>query len=334
MDVALQITENSQVAEARRRISSHAADLGFSETKLGALAIVITEMATNLVKHAEGGELVVRAVASSGDVAGIELIALDKGPGMRDVAECLRDGYSTSGSPGTGMGAITRMSDDYDLYSLPGRGTAVMARLWAGSPGRSKQKVVAAEGLSIPMQGELACGDAWSCAHVGEELLVIAADGLGHGPLAATAARTAVEAFHESAHRDLTSIIGNIHAALRSTRGAAVAVARINPQEGSVRYAGVGNIASMIYTPEKAQRMVSHNGTLGHEVRKIQEFTYTWPADATLVMHSDGISTQLSFETYPGILARHPSLIAATLYRDFTRGRDDSTVVIAQEMEL
>lgn len=334
MDVALQITENSQVAEARRRISSHAGDLGFSETKLGALAIVITEMATNLIKHAEGGELVVRAITSSGDVPGIELIALDKGPGMRDVAECLRDGYSTSGSPGTGMGAITRMSDEYDLYSLPGRGTALMARLWATPPGRTADKRLVAEGLSIPMQGELACGDSWSCARMGENLLVMTADGLGHGPLAATAARAAVEAFHENSHRDLTTIIGNIHAALRSTRGAAVAVAHIAPQEGTVRYAGVGNIASLIYTPEKVQRMVSHNGTLGHEVRKIQEFTYIWPPDATLVMHSDGISTQLSFEPYPGILARHPSLIAATLYRDFSRGRDDSTVVIAQELEL
>ncbi len=334
MDVALQITENSQVAEARRRISSHAGDLGFSETKLGALAIVITEMATNLIKHAGGGELVVRAVSSPGDVTGIELIALDKGPGMRDVSECLRDGYSTSGSPGTGMGAITRMSDEYDLYTLPGKGTAVMARLWAAPPGRNPQKALAAEGLSIPMHGELACGDSWSCAHMGDELLVIAADGLGHGPLAATAARTAVEAFHESAHRDLTTIIGNIHAALRSTRGAAVAVARINPQEGTVQYAGVGNIASMIHTPEKVQRMVSHNGTLGHEVRKIQEFAYTWPADAVLIMHSDGISTQMTVDPYPGLLARHPSLTAAILYRDFTRGRDDSTVVIAQELEL
>ncbi len=336
MEAALQITENSQIADARRRISAHARDLGFDETRIGALAITITEVTTNLVKHAGGGELIIRSLEESGAL-GIELLAIDKGPGMRDVAECLRDGYSTKGSPGTGLGAIIRMSDESDIYSTPDKGSVVMARIWNKPPEHRPRasRALLVEGFSIPLQQELACGDAWACSATDDHHVIMVADGLGHGPLAASASRAAVEAFQESAERDVATIIADIHGALRSTRGAAVAVAKLDRSNATVHYAGVGNIAALIYTPEKTQRMVSHNGTVGHTVRKIQEFTYAWPQGATLVISSDGISSQLSLApySYQNLTHHHPSLVAAVLYRDFGRGRDDSTVVVAQERE-
>jgi hypothetical protein len=79
--------------------------------------------------------------------------------------------------------------------------------------------------------------------------------------------------------------------------------------------------------------MVSYNGTVGHEVRKIQEFTYQWPQQGLLVMHSDGLKTQWRLDRYPGLMHKHPSLIAGVLYRDFNRGRDDVTVLVAREEE-
>src|SRR5262245_37509821 len=113
------IHESSQVGEARRTVSATARGRGLPETIIDKLAIVVTEMASNLVKHTEGGHLLVQPIEQQG-VAGLELLTLDRGPGMRNLAECLRDGYSTAGSRGEGLGAIRRLADLFDVYSLPG----------------------------------------------------------------------------------------------------------------------------------------------------------------------------------------------------------------------
>lgn len=331
-DVSILITESSEVADARRQATAHARDLGFDETRVGTLAILVTEMAGNIVKHGGGGELLVHAIEMAGKY-GIELIALDKGPGMHNVDACLHDGYSTAGSPGTGLGAIVRMSDESHIYSAPGLGTAVMARLWTDTPPPGRTGMLDVEGVSIPKRGEIECGDGWARLLQEERSVILVVDGLGHGPLAASAARTAVEVFHDNADRGAAQIISILHDALRSTRGAAAAVTEIDHRNRSIRFAGIGNIAAIVFSPDKIQRMVSHNGIVGHEMRKVQEFLYPWPDDALLAMHSDGISTHWSLDTYPGLLRSHPSLIASVIYRDFCRGRDDATVVTAMEPE-
>jgi hypothetical protein len=122
-----------------------------------------------------------------------------------------------------------------------------------------------------------------------------------------------------------------IHTRLRSTRGAALAVAEVDRDRQLVRFSGVGNIAGTILSAEGSRRMASHNGTVGHEVRKIQEFNYPWPQNAVLVLHSDGLATHWNLDSYAGLALRHPSLIAGVLYRDFSRRRDDVTVVAAKE---
>ena len=76
---------------------------------------------------------------------------------------------------------------------------------------------------------------------------------------------------------------------------------------------------------------MSHNGTAGHSVRRIDEFTYPWPKDGVLIQYTDGLGTHWDVDRYPGLLGRSPSLIAAVLYRDFNRGRDDVTVLVASE---
>jgi hypothetical protein len=120
------------------------------------------------------------------------------------------------------------------------------------------------------------------------------------------------------------------HGALRSTRGAALAVADLDLAR-EVRYAGIGNIAGLVSTSHDTRHMVSHPGIVGHEVRKIQEFVYPWSQDSLLVMHSDGLATHWNLDQYPGLASRRPSLIAGVLYRDFTRGRDDVAVVVARK---
>ena len=332
--VALPIQEPSQAGEARRIAIALASSLDFNETERGKVGIVVTEMANNLVRHAKDGQLLLQA-RTRNDIDGIEILALDKGPGMSNISECLHDGFSTAGTPGNGLGAISRLCDLLDIYSQPNVGTALLTHLWA-SPNQALQPNSNLEVgvVCLPKTGEEVSGDAWATEQQADRSLLLVADGLGHGSLAAQASLEAVRIFRENVSLSPKEIVEAAHAALRSTRGAAMAVAEVNFEQQSVRFAGVGNIAGTVFSPEGSYSMVSHNGTVGHEVRKIQEFVYQWPKGGLLVMHSDGLSTQWRLERYAGLAARHPSLIAGVLYRDFNRGRDDITVLVAREDEL
>lgn len=325
------VDDTSAVGGARRFAQGFAASLGFAATEVGRVGIVATELANNMIKHAGRGEIVLRALPARPQ-PGIELLALDRGPGMRNVAECRRDGYSTAGSPGTGLGAVSRLSQTCDIYSGPDLGTAVLARLW------SQPAVTAAEidiGLvCLPKPGEDYCGDSCAVVNGTAPLRILLADGLGHGPMAAAAATEAVKTFYEEKPPcDPHHMITLIHAALRRTRGAAVATASIDFTRGIARYAGVGNISASIVSPAAAEsrRLVSQNGTAGVEIRKVQEFSYPWPPDASLVMHSDGLGTQWHLQRYPGLLTRDPALIAGVLYRDYRRETDDVTVLVLRK---
>jgi serine phosphatase RsbU (regulator of sigma subunit) len=159
------------------------------------------------------------------------------------------------------------------------------------------------------------------------------ADGLGHGPLAARAADEAVRVFRESGHLRPAEILEAAHGTLRATRGASVAIAEITYVDKIVRYAGIGNIAGAVLSATGRRSLVSSNGTLGHELHQLREFSYSWPEDGLLILHSDGLHSRWQLETYPGLIGRHVSLIAGVLYRDFVRGSDDVTVLAARVVE-
>lgn len=326
---SLRVTDASQSGEARRLAHAVARGVGFDEADAGKVAIAVTESATNLVKHGGGGELVVR-VLNDGPVAGVEMLALDKGSGIASVAESLRDGFSTAGSPGTGLGAIGRLSALFEIYSAPKAGTALLARFWPhrGTPDADPFEVGA---VSVPKPGEEVCGDGWAVARQPDGLVVLVVDGLGHGPDAAQAAEMAVRVFLKERAVAPEDAIQVIHDALRSTRGAAVAIAEIDCERRLVRFSGVGNIGGWVLSGGQSRSMVSHHGTAGVAVRKVAEFTYPWPERSLLVMHSDGIGSRWNLDAYPGLAVRHPALVAGVLYRDFARGRDDATVVVVRE---
>ena len=332
--VALPILESSQAGEARRIAIALASRLGFNETERGKVGIVVTEVANNLVRHAVDGKLLLQPLTRN-NIEGIEILALDKGPGMSNISQCLRDGFSTAGTPGTGLGAISRLSAFCDIYSVANVGTACLAQLWASPLPTSQPDSNLESGVvCLPKTGEEISGDAWAIDQDSGRSLVLVADGLGHGPQAALASREAVRIFRANLGRSPKEIVEAAHAALRSTRGAALAIAEVDVERLTVRFAGVGNISGAILSPLKSNSMVSYNGTVGHEVRKIQEFVYQWPKGGLLVMHSDGLGTQWRLDRYPGLVAKHPSLIAGVLYRDFNRGRDDVTVLVAREGEM
>ena len=155
-------------------------------------------------------------------------------------------------------------------------------------------------------------------------------DGLGHGSLAAEAAREAVRIVVENDSSCPAVLLKDCHDALKKTRGAAVAIATIDRERQLVSFCGLGNISAALLTPQHSRGLASHNGTVGHQMHRVQEFTVPWSPDAVLVMHSDGLATRWDLNNYPGIWTRPAGMIAAVLYRDFQRERDDSTVMVAK----
>jgi hypothetical protein len=227
------------------------------------------------------------------------------------------------------MGAIRRLSADFDVYSEPGKGSVFLSRI------RGRNSAPQTPGFSIgvamrPVAGETVCGDAWAFRRGVNEFLFMLADGLGHGLSAADASGAAVTSFMHSAETAPVALVEALHRGLRGTRGAAVAVASVEPQSSRVRFSGLGNIAGVVAGPSKTQSMVSHNGTAGHEARRMSEFSYSWTPDSLLVMHSDGLSGAWSLDKFPGLIRRHPSVIAGVLYREAGRDRDDACVVVGR----
>jgi anti-sigma regulatory factor (Ser/Thr protein kinase) len=302
---------------------------GFDEADAGRVALVATELATNLLKHGNGGEILAGSFGEDQDGGGIELIALDKGPGMPNVAASLADGYSTAGTAGKGLGAVVRQSHFVDVASWPGVGTAILARLKRGQPPEGFVDDDKIGAVSVPMPGQDVCGDSWSVVAGPEQTTVLVADGLGHGPDAAEASVEAVRLFHRFNGHSAPTLLEYVHGGLRATRGAAVSIARLQPRSGKLVYTGVGNIAGVISVNGELRRMVSMPGTAGHNARKIQAFEYPFTS-GLVILHSDGIASSWTLERYPNLAARHPTLIAAVLYRDLTRHRDDATVLVAK----
>jgi anti-sigma regulatory factor (Ser/Thr protein kinase) len=324
---AVPLDDRSRIGEARRVAASVAAEAGLSESARSDVAIVATELATNVIRHAGRGMLLVRQLEGVGP--GTELLCVDAGPGMRDPSACMADGYSTAGSMGTGLGAIRRLAHGFDLYTLPDRGTAVVTRFWARRDPAVTRAAAMLAGLAVAVAGEVECGDAWAARSGSEGTTVLLADGLGHGPAAAAAAEAAVEIFRAHPAATPAHLVSLMHAGMRSTRGAAVAVATSGPATtDGVRYTGVGNLSAVLARTQDSRSLMSHNGTVGLQARKIQELAYPWPEDAVLVMHSDGLQSHWRLGQYPGLAQRDAALIAAVLYRDFTRGRDDVSVVV------
>lgn len=320
--LSIPVTESSQVGEARRMAHKLGQQAGLNETSLGNLGIVVTELGTNLHKHAKQGELILRRLQGKTG-AGVEVLSLDRGPGITEVAKCMTDGYSTSGTTGNGLGSIKRLSTVFDIYSST-QGTALVSQLWiAPGPGPADFETGA---VCLPYPGEHLCGDAWTSAQTDNSCTLIVADGLGHGVHAAQAADQAIEVFQDNASLSPQLCLQKIHAALRSTRGAAVVILQAANQK--IVYSGIGNVSGGILGADTSKSFVSLNGTIGHQAQRFQEFSYDWPRASLVFFHSDGLHSKWKLSQYPGLQMRHPSLVAGILYRDFRRERDDVTVVI------
>ncbi len=331
METTIDVSEKSQVAEVRRLVAERAQAIGMSEADQGRAALVATEISTNLVKYGKKGAVTVTTFKEA-RTTGLQIIAVDQGPGFSNFVASSRDGHSTGGSLGIGLGAIMRSSDVFDVYTVESQGSALLSRIAKGGTVAQLQAGALELGTrSTPKRGQLESGDACGSMRAGPWQRLCMIDGLGHGPLAALAAAEALAVFRASTAEDSPEdILTRAHVALKSTRGAVMAVAAIDVAAGLLCFAGVGNIAGMLYSGDETHHLLSVEGIVGYNARNIRSQERRWSDNATVVLSTDGLSTRWNMAKYPGLLNRRAALIASVLFRDFARDSDDATVLVAK----
>jgi len=324
----VRVGEPSQVGEARRAAQRLAEDNGFDELTCGRLGIVATELGTNLARHARDGRLLIGCRPEQ-EGRRFEILSIDHGPGMSDVSRCLRDGYSTGASPGTGLGAVQRLSSDFSVYSVPGKGSVILSRLRPSSNdlGVMPPARIDWAGITLAAPGERVSGDGWELRVGDGRAAVVVADGLGHGPVAAEASDAGLAAFRANTGAP-SVLLERAHQTMRRTRGAAMAIADLDVDGAGLVFAGAGNISGRLISGVEDRTLLSQHGTLGLQIRHLQDTRYAWPDHALVVLHSDGITSRWTLADDVGLLQCDPAVVAAWLLRDHARGRDDATVVV------
>ena len=320
----LPVEDASAVVACRNAVLGLADRLQFPAARRDQLALAVTEAASNLYKHARQGALwlcVDRDAASPG----IALVTIDAGPGLADVNAAMRDGHSTAGTLGIGLGAIRRLADFCDLYSVPGHGTALAARFRPERPAAAAGGPARWAGLLRPIAGEVECGDDYGAIQVDDTVTAVLCDGLGHGPLAAAAAAAGVAAVLDEPGSEPAALVERAHRRMSHTRGGALGVVQIRGQVAW--FAGLGNIAASILSDGGRKSMLSVPGIAGHQARTIRQFEYQVPPGAAVVLHSDGITSRWEIAALPGVASKDPLLIAAVLLGEAGIHRDDAGVL-------
>jgi anti-sigma regulatory factor (Ser/Thr protein kinase) len=317
----LRVEDASAVAACRKAVQIMAERLQFPAARIGQLALAVTEAASNLHKHAEQGSLLL-CVNRDGAQPGIDLVTIDAGPGVRDVTAALRDGHSTAGTLGIGLGAIQRLADFADLYSRPGHGTSLVARFRAVPAGPEPRWA----GLIRPITGETECGDAYGVVLTDSAVTAVLCDGLGHGPLAAAAAAAGVAAVLDDPAGEPAALLERAHRRMSGTRGGAVGVVQVGGQ--LARFAGLGNVAASVVSDGQRKSMLSIPGIAGVQARTIRQFEYEAPPGSAVILHSDGVSSRWEAAALPALEARDPLLIAAVLLAEAGVHRDDAGVLV------
>lgn len=319
----LPATDVTGAGSVRRVAAALAAEAGLSEQAQGDLAIVATELATNLARHADGGMVLLRLVRSE-EGNGVEVVGIDRGPGMADLEASIVDGHSTAGSLGIGLGAIRRQASELHAYSHVGKGTVLAATVWSSAPAPTWWAA-----LRRPIDGETACGDGYAARLVADRQQVMLCDGLGHGALAGFAADALIAAFLTAPATGPQETLAHLHRKATHTRGAVVGIAELDSARGVVRFAGVGNISAVVCGGTR-RAMVSLPGIVGHQARTIREFEYALAPGDLVILHSDGLTDRWDLADYPGLARQAPVVVAATLLRDAGRRRDDAAVLVAK----
>ncbi|MFE7814453.1 SpoIIE family protein phosphatase [Streptomyces sp. NPDC057433] len=338
------VRDSTRVRDVRVAAEEAAALAGLDQRGTAAVSLVATELATNLLKHGRDGEVLVDVVdppvlREGSPVRAVQIAAIDHGPGIADVAGALRDGFSTTRSLGAGLGTCRRLSDDFGLHSVLGRGTVAVARVGRGAPstpggdGGPGVSVIRAGGVNVPYAGADHSGDAWAWVRSGDRHTLMLADGLGHGLEAARASTAAVEAVRARPHLGPAETLRLLHEELGATRGAAVAVAQLDARTGRLRFAGIGNVGARLREGDRWRALLSRPGIVGvHRPGTVREDDLEWSAGNVLFLHTDGLPSRWAPPSDPGTAAADPAVTAAVTIRDAGSAarpvRDDTAVAV------
>lgn len=325
-DVWWAIDGMAAVPAVRRAAAAMAKDLRFDDDRGAEVGIVVTELATNLVRHAGGGELVLRALADGAE-ARLRVLAIDSGPGSRNMAALISDGASTRGTLGIGLGACMRLATAFDVYSVPGLGTVVEAILGPRADSSDAPRETVAD-LTRPLTGDGPCGDTAAYRSARGGLLAMVADGLGHGPMAAIASERAAEVLMASDSASPADVLARIHGALAGTRGAAVSALWYDASGARLVHAGVGNVVVRLLSPSGMRTLPAQPGIVGHRMPRLRELSYPVDDTTAAVMHSDGLTQRWSINDVPGVLAHRPAVVCGAVMRAAAGRRDDASVLV------
>lgn len=326
------IEERSYVAFIKREIHIKVVAAKFSEKQTSEIDIVVSEITSNLIKHAANGELLYRISAFADADPEFEIICIDKGPGIDDTVKMMKDGVSTTKTLGQGLGAIERLSSFFQIFSVPKWGTILYARI---SPQKNKINKVGfsldVKSLCVNKPRELVCGDGYHIKENNDLIQILFGDGLGHGEFAKEAVDKAGDSFFECSETEPVEIIRYVHQAIRKTRGLVGSVAVMNKRTNHWSLCGVGNILTRMYSGIEYKNHMSYNGTIGLTIpNSMKSSVVPVERNQHLIMCSDGIQSRWDLSRYPSIFKFDNIVLAAALYKDFSRGTDDTSTLIAK----
>lgn len=327
--VRLNIPERSYQAVARSEVRKMAELAGFSGHRLGEFEIIVAEVTSNLLKHSKKGGFLLVRILSDAASPGVELISIDGGPGMRNAAKMMEDGLSTKKTLGQGLGAIRRLANVFDIYSLVGWGTVLVTQTYVDKKFTEPANTIQAGVINVCYPGQRVSGDTWKMYTLKKEIRVMMADGLGHGLHASEAAAAATKSFLKSPKTHPADQLRQLHPDLKQTRGAVVNIVHIDTVGHQLSYSGVGNISMKVISASGIKGCLSYNGIVGHIMPAVvNNHLLQVNRNDLVVLHSDGISARWDMQKYPAITSCHPSILCAAIYKDFDRGTDDSSIVV------
>lgn len=325
------IEDRSFVAVLKREIHL-LAGRSLSPSRVAELDIVVSELCSNLIKYADGGEVLYRLSIDSESPL-FELICIDNGPGIENLSRSRRDGVSTGNSLGQGLGSIQRLANDFQCYSVANWGTISYVRFRNRQDFVEKRENLIYRNLTVALEGESVSGDvsAVKIANLHPSFLV--ADGLGHGEGANVAAKIAADFFLKSSEVDPAVLIRSMNATVAKTRGCVANIAHANFVNRTWEVCGIGNIALRIYQGLEHKNYVTNNGIIGMALpNRFENMVVPMASLQQLIFCSDGIKSKWSLHSYIGILRFDPMLLAAAIYKDNSRGTDDCTILIIKEL--
>jgi anti-sigma regulatory factor (Ser/Thr protein kinase) len=327
------IEERSYVAYLKREIHNEVQQANFSPMRVGEIDIIVSEMCSNLVKHAGGGDILYRTFNSDNDQSTFEIIALDKGPGIPDLQRMIKDGASTTKTLGQGLGAMERLSNLFQIYTIPEWGTILYAKVTTlvSTFARRESFELEVRGLCVPKPREIVSGDAYRVKKTKSDIRIFVGDGLGHGQHAHEAVMLASNFFFESNETNPVDMIRQMHEKVRKSRGLVATIAILDRSLNEWKICGVGNILTRLYQGITYKNYMSYNGTIGLNIpTSMNSSKFAAERNQFLVMASDGIRTRWDLSKFPSILKYDNMVMAAAVYKDFNRGTDDASVVIAK----